>query len=203
MIKKVVIIDYGMGNLSSVVKALNYLKIPNCISNQKKNIDEADFLILPGVGSFKQGIENLKQLGLVDILDQEVMVNQKPILGICLGMQLFAKLGTEPTNCEGLGWIEGEVIKMKEDTLRVPHLGWNSINIKNENFIEFDQKDFYFIHSYHFNVVDKSKILATINYGSEYVAAIQSNNIIATQFHPEKSQFAGLKLMKHILELYA
>jgi glutamine amidotransferase len=203
MHNKTLIIDYGMGNIASVKKALDFLDIPNIVSNTKEDIEKAQFLILPGVGSFKQGMENLNQLGLVELLSHEILFKKKPILGICLGMQLFAQNGTEPDNCNGLGWVEGNVVKMENNGLRIPHLGWNNVKFLSEKWQQFDDKDFYFIHSYHFEVKIKEKILATVKYGEEYVAAIQYENILATQFHPEKSQELGLNLIKHFYQFYA
>jgi glutamine amidotransferase len=198
-----VIIDYGMGNLASVRNALNHLQVQNQISDNISEIQKADFLILPGVGSFRQGMNNLNNLGLIDVLNHEVLIKKKPILGICLGMQLFAESGTEPTECAGLSWISGHVIKMEEPNLRIPHLGWNNVTFLLEHFKEYDQQDFYFIHSYHFEVTNPDHILATVNYGKDYVAAILRDNIMATQFHPEKSQKAGLKLLHNFYKFYA
>jgi imidazole glycerol-phosphate synthase subunit HisH len=200
---EVAIIDCGMGNLASVKKALDFLSIPNIITHEKKIIESYDFIILPGVGSFKQGIENLSNLGIDKVLENEVLKKRKPLLGICLGMQLLAEIGHEPIECKGLGFIEGQVEKMVIPNRRVPHLGWNNVSFLSEEFIEFDKKDFYFIHSYHFNVTKKSKILATVNYQEDFVAAIKHENIIATQFHPEKSQDIGIGLLRNILDLYA
>lgn len=199
-----VIVDYGMGNVASVQKALHFLNIASVISKDEADLHQANYIILPGVGSFKQGMENLRNSGLTDLLHQEVILNKKPFLGICLGMQLLAKTGTEPEICAGLGWIDGEVIKMQESDKRIPHLGWNNIETKGEGFWnESDSKDFYFIHSYHFSPADKEHIAATVNYGSDYVAAVQRDNIFATQFHPEKSQQAGLALLKRFFEHHA
>lgn len=193
----VAIIDYKMGNVASVQKALNFLKIENAISYDKEVIKQADYIILPGVGSFKQGMDNLEELGLIEILNEEVIGNKKPFLGVCLGMQLIAEFGTEPIDCNGLGWVKGTVVKMQEEDKRIPHLGWNTIKAKANSFIENFQEDFYFIHSYHFKVENAESIAATVNYGNDYVAAVQQGNIYATQFHPEKSQTAGLGLLKH------
>jgi glutamine amidotransferase len=201
--KKVVIIDYGMGNVASVQKALNYLQINNEISNSEKEIESADFLILPGVGSYRQGMSNLKEYGLLDILNDQVLIKLKPILGICLGMQLFSESGTEPEYSKGLGWIKGEVVKIPNSGLRIPHLGWNNTCFLSPKWSEFNDKDFYYIHSYHFAVNNKENVLATVNYGIELVAAIQYKNIMATQFHPEKSQEIGLSLLKQFFINYA
>ena len=193
----VAIIDYGMGNVSSVQKALNFLKIENIITDDIDCIKNSTSIILPGVGSFSQGMENLKKKGLDNLLQEEVMINKKKILGICLGMQLMMKYGTEPHDCEGLGWIEGNVVKIKQGNLIVPHMGWNNLVVINNDYYEnLNGKDFYFIHSYHVLPKDSSVIAATVNYGFDIVASIQYQNIFATQFHPEKSQKAGLKLLE-------
>jgi imidazole glycerol-phosphate synthase subunit HisH len=191
----VVIIDYGMGNLASIKKAIDFLGIPNSISSQKDVISQAKAIILPGVGSFSKGMENLKNSKLDILLTEEVIRNKKPFLGICLGMQLISTFGTEPIETEGLGWIEGNVKKIIDSEKRIPHLGWNNIHSTNNFFNDFNEKDFYFIHSYHFEVENEIEIAAMVNYGGNYVAAIQKDNIFATQFHPEKSQEYGLKFL--------
>ncbi len=201
---KTAIIDYGMGNVASVQKALNYLKFKSIITSNHREISDSDFIILPGVGAFKQGMDNLHAYDLISVLGEQVLVNQKPFMGFCLGMQLLASTGTEFINCDGLGWISGTVKKINEPQKRIPHLGWNNITVTKPSLLtEVDKKDFYFIHSYHFDVADKENIAATVNYGNDYVAAIQYKNIIATQFHPEKSQDAGLRLLSTIYKYYA
>jgi len=185
----VVIIDYGMGNVSSVEKALNFLNIKNIISNDKNIIKNSSAILLPGVGSFSQGMNNLRELNLVDLLTDEVVNKKKPFLGICLGMQLIFEKGSEPHECDGLGWIKGEVKKLDIDGLKIPHMGWNDIEVQNNKFYsKINNFDFYFIHSYHVLPTFKSEIAATVNYGIDIVASIQKDNIFATQFHPEKSQ---------------
>jgi glutamine amidotransferase len=201
---KVAIIDYGMGNVASVDKAVSYLGYESIITNNPNEINSSNYIILPGVGAFAQGMDNLTKLGLVDLLTNEVIVNKKPFLGICLGMQLIATKGHELKLTNGLGWVEGEVIKINEPDKSIPHLGWNEITVTNDSFIkDFNQKDFYFIHSYHFSVTNREDIAATVNYGNSYVAAIQKENIFASQFHPEKSQSSGLSLIKSFLNFYA
>jgi glutamine amidotransferase len=199
-----VIVDYGMGNVASVKKALDLIGIDNVISNQIGDFENSEFIFLPGVGSFRQGMENLNKLGLVEILNEHVVVRKKPFFGICLGMQLIAQVGTEHGETTGLGWINGRVSKIVEQKLRVPHLGWNNI-LSNDNSLlyEFHDRDFYFIHSYHFEVSDHKNIAAYVNYGSDYVAAVNQENIFATQFHPEKSQDEGIKLVRKFIETYA
>jgi glutamine amidotransferase len=197
----VAIIDYNMGNVASVQKALNFLNIPSVVTNNHKAISDSDFILLPGVGSFRQGMENLKRKELDKLLTDLVMGEKKSFLGICLGMQLIAKKGTEPEDCVGLDWVEGTIVKIEEQNLRVPHMGWNNIDIKKQRYFDNLQgKDFYFIHSYHFIPDNKDVIAATVEYGRELVAAVQKENIFATQFHPEKSQVAGLSLLKNYFD---
>lgn len=199
-----VIIDYGMGNVASVQKALNFLKVDNVISHCKEDIEKADYIILPGVGSFEQGMKNLEKNGLIDALNDQVIVKKKPFLGICLGMQLIATNGNEPVPTKGLGWVEGDIIPIEEPDKRVPHLGWNTLHSTECDLLkEVAEKDFYFIHSYHFKVKESSSVAAVVNYGKDYVAAIKKDNIFATQFHPEKSQDSGLELLKKFFEYYA
>ena len=197
----VAIIDYNMGNVASVQKALNFLNIPSVVTDNHKAISDSDFILLPGVGSFRQGMENLKRKELDKLLTDLVMGEKKSFLGICLGMQLIAKKGTEPEDCMGLGWVDGTIIKIEQQNLRVPHMGRNNIDIKKQGYFENLQgKDFYFIHSYHFIPDNKDVIGATVEYGGELVAAVQKENIFATQFHPEKSQVAGLLLLKNYFD---
>jgi imidazole glycerol-phosphate synthase subunit HisH len=200
---KAVIIDYGMGNVASVQKALNYLQIQNIISNSEREIKNAEYLILPGVGSYKQGMLNLKEYNLIDVLNEQVMVKTKPILGICLGMQLFSESGSEPEHSKGLGWIKGEVVKIPYVGHRLPHLGWNTVRFVSGEWSDFNGEDFYFIHGYHFRLENSEDVLANVHYGQELIAAVQKKNIVATQFHPEKSQKKGIELLKHFFSMYA
>jgi glutamine amidotransferase len=192
----IAIIDYGMGNVASVQKALDFLGLKSYITKDRQQIEDADSIILPGVGSFMQGMNNLNERGLVEILNQEVVVNKKKFLGICLGMQLIFENGTEPVPNKGLGWISGTIKKLESNGLRVPHMGWNDLMVLNSTYHEKEEiKDFYFIHSYHAVPDDDTVIASMVNYGFDVVASVQKDNIFATQFHPEKSQIAGLKLM--------
>ena len=194
----IAIVDYGMGNVASVKKALDFLQLKSVITNDPSLIKEASVIILPGVGSFKQGMINLKKNKLDELLTEQVIQEKKNFLGICLGMQLIAEFGNEPERINGLAWIEGEVRKIKSEELRIPHMGWNNVEIKNPKFYEdIESKDFYFIHSYHFVPNDESVVDSYVNYGEKLVSSIQHKNIFATQFHPEKSQESGLKLLKN------
>jgi imidazole glycerol-phosphate synthase subunit HisH len=201
---RAVIIDYGMGNVASVEKALRFLKIESVLSNDPEIIRAAAVIVLPGVGAFAQGMQNLREANLIPVLHEEVMLKKKPFLGFCLGMQLLATEGTETQACAGLGWINGTVKKMNPPGLPVPHLGWNNITLSRPSeIITEDNADYYFIHSYHFDVDDKNNVLATVDYGQPYVAVIEHENIFATQFHPEKSQTAGLNILTRFFEKYA
>jgi glutamine amidotransferase len=200
----VAIIDYGMGNVASVQKALNFLKIENVITDDHEVIKEAKTILLPGVGSFVQGMKNLNDRGLVELLTNEVVVKKKNFIGICLGMQLIMEKGMEPFESKGLGWVKGSVVKFELQDLNVPHMGWNNIQVLNDTYYqECQTDDFYFIHSYHVVPENKEDIATTVNYGFDVVASIQKDNIFATQFHPEKSQNAGLSLLKTFFEINA
>ena len=194
----IAIVDYGMGNLASVQKALNFLNLKSIITKDHQLIADANYIVLPGVGSFKQGMCNLKEHKLDELLTKLVIHEKKNFLGICLGMQLIAEFGNEPEKCQGLGWIKGEVKKMESQHLRIPHMGWNNIDIINETYFNgILSKDFYFIHSFHFDVTNIKEVSSFVNYGDKLVSSIQYENIFATQFHPEKSQESGLQLLRN------
>jgi len=200
----VAIIDYGMGNVASVQKALNFINVKSVITNEHSVIKDSSVILLPGVGSFAQGMENLNELNLVDLLTEEVLIKQKPFLGICLGMQLILGSGNEPYECKGLGWIQGEVKKFELVDLKIPHMGWNNIQVLNKKYYNnHENSDFYFIHSYYVKPTNDQDIAATVNYGFDVVASVQKDNIFATQFHPEKSQASGLSLLKTFFDLNA
>lgn len=192
----IAIIDYEMGNLASVKKAMSKLNLPSIITRKIEDIKNSRGIILPGVGSFHQGMINLKKYNLIEILNQEVINKKKPFLGICLGLQLIMEEGSEPKPCRGLGWIKGSVQPIKNKKLSVPHLGWNNIYLKNENYKDDISNNYYFIHSYH--VLPEEPVSKHwVNYEFPMVASILKENIFATQFHPEKSQTAGLELIKN------
>lgn len=187
-----------MGNVASVAKALNKLGYKNKLSNKKTDIQKATHLILPGVGAFGDGIKNLIELGLVDILNKKIIEQKTPFLGICLGMQLLAERGLEFGTHKGLGWIKGDVVKLKAP--RLPHIGWNNIKILNKNILhDIPDNNFYFVHSYILKPKNKSIVSATCKYGMGFPAVMQQKNIFATQFHPEKSQLAGLKVLENFI----
>ena len=201
----VAIVNYGMGNVNSVEKAISSLGYSSILTNDFEQLNEADVILLPGVGSFEKGMNNLNELGLVEVLTKLVVEKNKPFIGICLGMQLLASFGTEPTRNKGLGWIEGEVLKIEtSNSFRVPHMGWNAVKShqNSELFVSADKGDFYFIHSYHFVPKNKNDIVLTVDYNETMVAAVQHKNIVAMQFHPEKSQKLGLALLNNILSSF-
>lgn len=199
------IVDYGAGNLKSVTNAFEALQTECRLTSKPQDLCEADGIILPGVGAFGEGMEHLRQLNLVDVLEEEVLHNKKPYLGICLGLQFLAERGFEHGEHRGLGWIQGDVRLIEPDnpSTKIPHMGWNNIAIqKPSDIFEGLQQDpvFYFVHS--FALYPKEDVItATCDHGGEIVAAIQKDNIYAVQFHPEKSQGAGLVVLRNFLQL--
>ena len=195
---KVVIVDYGMGNIRSVLNKIIKAGQEALVSYEKEDIKRADKLILPGVGHFTNGMKMLNDRNIIEILNTKVIKDKIPILGICLGMQFFTSL-SEEGNSKGLGWLDAETIKFRLNDIRhkVPHMGWNSIDLKKESPILKDIPDnsnYYFVHSYHVKCQIDEDILATSNYGYEFVSAVQRDNIFGTQFHPEKSHEWGRKV---------
>jgi len=208
----IAIIDYGSGNLRSAAKALEVAnKSVNAnskivITSDPEVIKKANKIILPGQGSFKDCYLGIKKInGLIDTLNDFVLVQKKPIFGICVGMQLFAKIGYESEETKGFGWIDGVVKKINNinKTLKLPHMGWNQIEFK-KDFLLFsgieNKSHMYFVHSYEFLTKQKDCIVATTNYGNPIIVAIAKDNIFGTQFHPEKSQKNGLKLLENFLK---
>ena len=205
MSKRVVIVDYGMGNLWSVNSALHYLGATPIISSKPQEILGADYLVLPGVGSFRKAMNSLDSLGISDALREFALVKKRNILGICLGMQLMAEKGAEDGDCSGLGLIPGVVERFTQDelgTLKLPHIGFNSVNMPaNSGFFKDVAKNsnFYFVHSYRLLADDGNGMNGICNYGINFLAALERENIFATQFHPEKSQTNGLRLLGNFL----
>lgn len=206
MSSKVVIVNYGMGNLNSVKKTLDRIKVSSIISSDSKDIISSQKIILPGVGHFKKAMSNLKELNLIDALNEAVLTNKKPILGICLGMQLLAKK-SEEGDAEGLGWFDGEVVRFNvSDKLKhkIPHMGWNQISIKKQSSLMNnipESSEFYFVHSYHLKVRDQSDILNETEFEYVFPSAIEKENIFGVQYHPEKSHDAGMQLIKNFIEI--
>lgn len=199
----VCIIDYGIGNLTSVKNAFALLGIDAIVSGDAEIIRKASHLILPGVGAFGEGMKNLRERNLVSVLNNEVMQKKKRILGICLGMQMFASKGFEYGEHDGLGFVTGEVVKLNvSEELRLPHIGWNNVSISKKHQLTktFDHEPiFYFVHSYHLVPEDPSIIAGTASYGKEFVAIIEKGNIFGAQFHPEKSHSDGLQILKNFV----
>jgi glutamine amidotransferase len=205
------IVDYGTGNLNSVSKALEVAaeqiskKINIKISNKPKDILDSDKIILPGQGSYRQcalGVKNIN--GLWDSLNEFVLVKKKPIFGICVGMQLFSEQGYEEQITEGFGWIKGSVkkIEINNKDLKLPHMGWNEVNVLKKNDLFLDIKNlshFYFVHSFAFKAKDEEDVICITDYEKPVVAGILKENIFGTQFHPEKSQSNGIKLLSNFL----
>ncbi|MBS3169528.1 imidazole glycerol phosphate synthase subunit HisH [Candidatus Woesearchaeota archaeon] len=195
----ILVIDYHVGNHRSVLNALSLLGYHYKVSSEKEEIAKAPAYILPGVGAFSEAMTNLQNLGIIDTLKEQILNHKKPILGICLGMQVLAESSTENGFHKGLGIIKGSVMRIdSHKDIKIPHVGWNNLSIhqKDPLFTRTDEEaHFYFDHSYHI-ACDHSIISATCTHGSEITAAIQSDNIFGVQFHPEKSQKNGLLLLR-------
>jgi len=200
---RTVVIDYGMGNLRSVSKALEYVGFESVVVSGDKNlVKEAEVLVLPGVGAFGDAMENLRSLELIEPIRKHVEKG-KPFLGICLGLQLLFEKSYEHGIHEGLGLLKGEV-KLLPPTVRIPHIGWNQLWFKKRGEITEGLKDgdyFYFVHSYRVIPKEEGVVLSTTDYGEEFVSAIWVDNLLAVQFHPEKSQKKGLKLLENFRKL--
>jgi glutamine amidotransferase len=194
----IAIIDYGMGNLKSLQNSLQYLGKSSVITREEKKVNESDYIILPGVGSFNLAMKYIKNYSLDIILRNEVFIKKKPLLGICLGMQLLADFGEEDGGAKGLGMIRGEVLKIKHKSAPLPHMGYNLVEWKN-NFPS-NQKNFYFVHSYQFIPKNKDDIVGVTKYDDEIISAVKNQNIVGLQFHPEKSQSDGLILLNKLIE---
>ncbi len=202
----IAIIDYGLGNLKSVLNSFEHIGISAIITRDIEEIKKATAIVLPGVGSFGEGINNLHKFGLVEILKEEILIKKKPFLGICLGMQLICTKGYESGEFLGLGWIDAEVIKFddKNKSLRIPHVGWNDVHCNlNSPLLKGgkEKQTFYFVHSYHVKLTKTDLCKGICNYGDDFCAVLQKDNIFATQFHPEKSQYEGLEILRKFAEL--
>lgn len=202
----IVIIDYGMGNLRSILNKLQRMDADAIISSKVEDIEKAEKLILPGVGSFAAGMDNLEKYNLIPILTKKVIEEKVPILGICLGMQLLTKR-SEEGNADGLGWIDAEtkqfVFERNNIKLKVPHMGWNSIDIRRDSTLLKGiptNSAFYFVHSYHVCCNGTNSVAATTNYGYDFTSVIEKENIFGVQFHPEKSHKNGVRLLKNFVE---
>lgn len=201
----ILVIDYHMGNVHSVLKALETTGEEIMLSNKKEDLKKADAIVLPGVGAFGVGMDNLKKLDLIGALSEEILIKKKPFLGICLGMQLLAKESEEFGRHQGLGWLSVQVKKFNfpQSSLRVPHIGWNNLLIEKNSPLFKGLKnspDFYFVHSYFMDCNEPEIVIARCDYGGPFAAAVQKENIFGVQFHPEKSQRTGLKVIENFVD---
>lgn len=203
--KNIIVVDYGMGNIWSVLNALRYLGTAPQVSNDPDQVRKADTIILPGVGSFRKAMETLRSSGLDQAMIEAVKARGVKILGICLGMQLLGSHGTEDGEIDGLGLIQNKVDKFTEKELgknKIPHIGFNSVSLSDKKGLFQnlpDNPDFYFVHSYRLPPEGLAGRTAICSYGIDFLAAFEVNNICGTQFHPEKSQTNGLILLKNFL----
>ena len=206
----VTIVDYQSGNISSVINSFTEVakgKVNLEVTSDINKIKSSDKVVLPGQGSFKSCVDSLNSIsGLIDTLKDFAITNKKPLLGICVGLQMFADTGYEETETKGLGWISGKVTKIDNQNgkYKLPHIGWNEINILKDSRIFKDIKDkshMYFVHSYEFVPDDKNTVSATTDYSSNHVCAVEKDNIFGTQFHPEKSDKIGLKIIDNFINL--
>jgi glutamine amidotransferase len=203
----ITIIDYGMGNVGSILNMLKRIGVSARVSSNSDHIRSATKLILPGVGSFDSGMSNLANSGFRELLDEKVLVQRTPVLGLCLGMQLLGSR-SEEGKLKGLGWIDAETVRFPPSTkaagLKIPHMGWNSVKTTASSplFASFAEPPrFYFVHSYHMVCSDPSDIAATVSHGLEVTAAISRDNVMGVQFHPEKSHTYGMQLLKAFVDL--
>jgi len=214
------IVNYGLGNLTSIQNMCRRIGVEAQITSDAASIESADRLILPGVGHFKRGMENLHASGLKQLLDRLVLGEKRPILGICLGAQLMTA-HSEEGDTDGLGWVDADTIRFRDSAgipapgpgtpaapglngLKIPHMGWREINIKGENPLWTglpEDPRFYFVHSYHFEFRQQQEVTATTVYGYEFVCAFRKDNIFGTQFHPEKSHKFGMKVLENFSSL--
>ena len=206
----VTIVDYNSGNISSVINSFKEFakdKVNIEVTSDLDKIKSSDKVVLPGQGSFKSCVDALNNIsGLVETLNEFAINNKKPLLGICVGLQMFADIGYEETETKGLGWISGKVSKIDNESgkFKLPHIGWNQINIVKDSKIFEDinnKSHMYFVHSYELIPEDKSVVSAIVNYSSKIVCSVEKENIFGTQFHPEKSDKSGLKLIDNFMKI--
>jgi len=200
----IAVVDYGMGNLRSVSKAIEHVGVDVRVTRSPQDLKDAKGIVLPGVGAFKDAVRNLKEFGLWEVIIREVEKG-KPFLGICLGLQLLFEKSYEFGETEGFGFIEGEVVKFELPAdFKIPHMGWNQVYKKKKSELLREIKEgefFYFVHSYYVKPKNKNVVLTETDYGIYFTSAIEKENIFATQFHPEKSQRAGQKLLKNFVSI--
>jgi len=209
MRKQITIVDYGLGNILSAqqsflkVTELNNINADILISNDPNVIKDSTHVVLPGQGAFKSCMQGLSKIsGILDTLYNFAVIKKKPFLGICVGMQLLALDSEENGNHKGLGWINGHIKKLPSKNIKMPHMGWNSIKLKNNQLkIKPLEADYYFVHSYYFDCVNKEDILAETVYGLNFTSIVAKENIYGVQFHPEKSSNQGLEIIKQFIEI--
>jgi glutamine amidotransferase len=203
----ITIIDSGVSNIGSLVNMMRKIGAPAMVTNKIEDVKRANKIILPGIGSFDAGMQRLIDLNLIDVLNEKVLQQKTPVLGICLGMQMMSNKSTEG-NMSGLGWVNGDVVrfdftKSHDATLKIPHMGWNYIELKKKSklfhLIE-DAPRFYFVHGYYFKESNTADVLGIAQYGFPFTAAIEKENIAGVQFHPEKSHRFGMQLLKNFVE---
>ena len=203
---RIIIVDYRTGNLNSIKRTLDQIGSVSIISSQVEDLAQADKIILPGVGHFAKAMANLKQLGLLDALNEAVLIKRKAVLGICLGMELMA-IRSEEGDTRGLQWLDAEAVRFNVSAPsrhKVPHMGWNRIQIKKVSALMKgvqDLSEFYFAHSYHLKINDGSDLLNETEYGISFPSAVERNNIFGVQYHPEKSHRTGVQLLKNFIDL--
>ena len=208
--KKITIVDYGSGNVLSAQKSFikiakdNNVDVDVLISKKLNDVKDSTHIVLPGQGAFSTCMNGLKKTdGLIDELSEFALIKKKPFLGICVGMQMLAKMSEENGDHEGLGWIDGHIKLLPDDNLKLPHMGWNLViptNSKYNNLIS-TKNDYYFVHSYYFECADKDNILAETKYGTNFASIVGKENIYGVQFHPEKSSSQGLNLLKEFIRV--
>ena len=201
---RVCILDYGSGNVKSVYNLFASLTEGVILSNSREDIEAATHIVLPGVGAFAAAMRRINERLPLDILERAVLVDSKPFLGICVGMQVLADWGFEFEKTAGLGWVGGSVYKLDSCDLPLPHIGWNNVVSESDSKIMFGlehEPDMYFLHSFVFNPTDPRTIIASTDYGKRFCSVIAKRNIVGVQFHPEKSQNAGIKLALNFLSM--
>jgi len=203
----ITIVDYKTGNLGSISNILKRIGVESVVTSDIQVIENSAKLILPGVGAFDTGMRNLESLGLIDVIKKKVLIDKTPVLGICLGMQLLSS-GSEEGSLPGLGFIDAVTVKFNfsnTEEFKIPHMGWNFIKQKKNSLIldgMYSDPRFYFVHAYYFRANSEADILATTNYEIDFTSAVEKDNIIGVQFHPEKSHKFGMKLLKNFVDLY-
>ena len=204
MNRQILILDYGSGNVKSVFNISKYIENKTLVSNDIDDIKKCSHIILPGVGSFKTSMDKIKKNLPLEEITHQIINKQKPILGICVGMQVLATTGYEFGKYSGLGLVDGTVNKLETKNYPLPNIGWNNVVIEKENilFKNLDRNNsFYFVHSFAFNAKYKDDIIATSVYEKKFICAIQKDNIYGVQFHPEKSQKSGIQLLKNFINI--